>query len=343
MKAAVLTQHKHIEIQNLSIPKLEPGECLIKPTYTGICGSDLHIYEGHHPTARLPLVQGHEFMGVIEAMNPAEETAFQVGDRVVAQPLISCGQCEACLNGHAHVCRNLQVLGVHANGSFAEYFKVSLAKTIKVSAGLPDKLAALTEPFAVGFHVMQRGGLQVGDTALVIGAGPIGLIVAMVAKIAGASEVILTEINPDRVAMAEGFGFKVANPKEVEAEKTLLDMTAGAGFDVVFEVSGSQAGLSLAPLVCKIRGMLVPVGFTSQTPSFDILQIILKELHITGSRVYTLEDYKRTVKMLENIVQTQQFDLNQLITGTCDLEDIEQALHDIGAGKSLGKVLVKTA
>jgi threonine dehydrogenase-like Zn-dependent dehydrogenase len=194
MKAMVLTEWEKLELKDTPLPELAEDEALIKVKYAGICGSDVHIFTGHHPTAKAPVILGHEFVGTVMKINSRKSLKFKIGDRVVAEPLISCGVCEACLAGNGHVCKNLKLLGIHTDGAFAEYVKVSVAKIIPVADHLSDRVAALTEPFAVGFHVNQRADLKNGDTALVIGGGPIGLIVGMVAKVSGASKVIFSEI-----------------------------------------------------------------------------------------------------------------------------------------------------
>jgi len=340
MKAAVLTKWKNIEIQDIPIPEIDEGECLLKVTYAGVCGSDVHIYEGHNPIAATPLVPGHEFAGVVAKINSSESVDISVGDRVVAQPLISCHKCEACQEGQWHVCRNLKVLGVNMNGGFAEYMRVPIAKVIRVGDALHNKYAALTEPFAVGFHVNQRGGIRNGDSALVIGGGPIGLMTGMVAKISGATQVIFSEINPDRLKFIQTFGFTAINPLQEDPIPRLNALTEGAGIDVVFETSGVQAGVSLAVEACKIRGAIVMVGFPAQKPGFDVTQLILKELMVVGSRVYTLSDFKKTAKMLENIVTNHLFDLDQLISDIRSLDDLEATLHTMKKGENLAKILI---
>lgn len=341
MKAAVLTEWEKIEYKEVPKPQINEGECLVRVAYAGICGSDLHIYNGHHPTAKAPVILGHEFVGVIEALKTSQPTTFKIGDRVVVEPLISCNACEACREGNWHVCRTLKLLGIHTDGAFAEYVKVDLKKVIKISDRLSDRVAALTEPFAVGFHVNQRAGLKNGDNVLVIGGGPIGLIVGMVAKIGGAAQVIFSEINPARIKQIESFGFTTINPTQNGAMETLNQLTDNAGFDVVFEASGSQPGLSFAVQACKIRGTVVLVGFPAKEPECDNLKVIFKELKLVGTRVYTFTDFQKTTKMLENIVQQKLFDLEKLISDTYELKDLEQALLVMKAGGNLGKILVK--
>ncbi|NOU85607.1 alcohol dehydrogenase catalytic domain-containing protein [Paenibacillus sp. LMG 31460] len=342
MKAAVLTNWENIEIQDVPVPELGEEECLIKVRYAGICGTDLHIYEGHHPTAKTPVTMGHEFVGTIEQINTKRETSFKIGDRVVVEPLISCGTCEACKEGNWHVCRSLKLLGIHTNGGFAEYLKASLAKVIKVDDALSDRLAAMTEPFAVGFHVNRRAGVKNGDRVLVIGGGPIGLIVGLVAREGGASQVVFSEIKPARVEQIHSFGFRdVINPAVEDGVKRANDLTAEEGFDIVIEVSGSQAGILFATQACRIRGTVVFVGFPGKLPQLNILQGIFKELTMMGSRVYTFGDFQKTVKMLGNMAASNTCDLEKLITDICPLEQLETSIQSMKAGKNNGKILIE--
>jgi 2-desacetyl-2-hydroxyethyl bacteriochlorophyllide A dehydrogenase len=341
MKAAVLTDWKCIEMRDVPIPELGPEECLIKVQYAGICGSDLHIYEGHHPTARKPLIPGHEFVGTIESIRTDREIGLAPGDRVVVEPLISCRKCEACREGNWHVCRKLGLLGIHTSGGFAEYVKAPVDKTILVNPNLPDKLAALTEPFAVGFHVTSRAGVRNGDRVLIIGGGPIGLIAGIVARECGASLVAFSEINEARIGRIRELGFEHAmNPAKEDVAARTAEWTGDEGFDIVIEVSGSQPGLLLATQACRIRGTVVLVGFPGQVPQMNVLQGIFKELTIVGSRVYTFEDFRKTVRLLERMAAERRYDLELLISGTCPLEGLEAALKSMKDGTALGKIMI---
>jgi 2-desacetyl-2-hydroxyethyl bacteriochlorophyllide A dehydrogenase len=343
MKAMVLTEWEQLRPQDAPMPELGEDEALIKVKYAGICGSDVHIFGGHHPTAKAPVILGHEFVGTVVKINSRKSLKFTLGDRVVAEPLISCGVCEACAAGNWHVCKNLKLLGIHTDGAFAEYVKVSVAKIIPVADHLSDQAAALTEPFAVGFHVNQRADLKNGDTALVIGGGPIGLIVGMVAQISGAAQVVFSEINTARIKQIEAFGFTAINPAGEDAAEKIKALTGNEGFDVVFEVSGSQAGILLATQACKIRGKIVPVGFPGKRPEVELLQVIFKENTVIGSRVYTFQHFKNTVRMLENIVANRTFDVEKLIGGVFKLEELQKGIMMMEEGKNIGKLLIEVA
>ena len=338
MKAAVTTQWNRIEIQDIPQPHAGPGECLIRPKLTGICGSDVHVYLGHHPTAKAPVVQGHEFVGIVERIGDGPDPGFAVGDRVVVEPLISCGRCEACRVGNWHVCRRLNLLGIHANGAFAESVRVACQKVIKVPPGLSDRIAALAEPFAVGVHVCRRAEIRVGDNVLVIGAGPIGLIRGMVAKTAGAA-VAFCEVQAERIEQARGLGFAVIDGNQ-EPAVAVAAATNGEGYDVVLEASGSQPGVLLAAEVCRIRGRIVQVGFFGKRPEADLMKVIFKELTLVGSRVYSLEDFRCTLPVLARMVEQKTFDIDRMICDTCALDGLEASIGRMMRGEARGKILV---
>jgi 2-desacetyl-2-hydroxyethyl bacteriochlorophyllide A dehydrogenase len=338
MKAAVTTQWETIEIKDVPTPQLGPGQILIRPRLAGVCGSDVHIYLGHHPTAQAPIIQGHEFVGTVETVGPDTPADLQVGDRVVVEPLISCGRCEACRQGHRHVCRDLGLLGIHRDGAFAELVTVDAAKVLRVPDALDDRLAALAEPFAVGVHVTARGGLRATDKALVMGAGPIGLIIAMTARMAGA-EVAIADISPARVQQARSMGLTACRAEQLQ--RIHRDMTDSEGFDVIFEASGAAAAVAQTPELCRIRGTIVGVGFVSPPPTFDVRALIFKELHLVGSRVYSLEDFRRSLSMIRRIVETDAFDLSAMIAETCHLGELGSAIDRMHRGECDGKILIE--
>lgn len=341
MRVVVTTQWGQMIVKQAAVPEPGPGQVRIRTRLAGICGSDLHIFQGHHPTARPPIVQGHELVGTIESIGPDVETALEIGARVVIEPLISCGLCEACRRGYVHVCRRLRLLGVHENGAFGEYFIAPASKLIAPPDHLDDEWAVFTEPFAVGVHVCGRARLEPGVRALVVGAGPIGLIVAMVAQTAGADAVI-AEISDTRLAMAEELGFTTIDVQQDAAEQA-ADLTDGDGFDVSFEASGAEPGLGLAIEATRVRGTVVQVGFFGKTPQAELMKVTLKELSLIGSRVYTHEDFRRTVRLLGRIADEGLIDLKKLIYDRTGLTGIQPSIHRMQAGEVTGKILVDPA
>ena len=339
MKAAVLKNWKELEIEEVEKPSLQPGECLIKVIYGGVCGSDVHIYNGHHATAKVPMVMCHEIAGEIAEIN-GEGSNLKVGDKVTVEPLLSCGECVACRNGNWHVCSNLKLLGIHVDGGFAEYVKVNIDKVVKLD-DIPMDIAVLTEPLAVGLHVVRRSELKVGQTALIVGGGPIGLIVALMAKLAGASRIVVSEGNKKRIKLAEEFGFDTINAFEDNMPEKVKEFTKGDGFDVVYEVTGSKAGVASALAACKIRGTVVHVGFSSGNYEYNHMPIIFKELKVIGCRVYSMQDFIDTVEVEKSIIKNNTFDLKKLISDVMTMEEIPKAVDMMTNGVNLSKIVIK--
>lgn len=339
MKAAVLKNWKNLSIEEVDKPELQPGECLIKVVYGGVCGSDVHIYNGHHATAKAPIIMCHEIVGEIAEINGTAKN-FKVGDKVTVEPLISCGECVACRNGNEHVCSSLKLLGIHVNGGFAEYVKANIDKVVKID-DIPMDIAVLTEPLAVGLHVVRRSEIKVGQTALIIGGGPIGMIVAMMAKMAGAAKIVISEGNKKRIALAEEFGFYTINAFEDNVQEKVKEYTNGDGFDVVYEVTGSKAGVASALAACKIRGTVVHVGFSSGSYEYNHMPIIFKELKVVGCRVYPMQDFIDTVEVEKSIIKNKTFDLKKLISDVMSLEEIPKAVDMMTNGVNLSKIVIK--
>ena len=336
MKAALLENWQKMDVKDISKPEIEEGEALIKMKYAGVCGSDITVYTGSHPTATVPIVIGHEILGTIEEIKGNSD--FKIGDRVTVEPLISCGECDACKGGYGHVCRSLKLLGIHENGGYAEYVKVSNKKLVKVPEQLSDELAALSEPFAVGYHVCTRSGIKKGETALVIGGGPIGIVVALSAQFFGA-KVVISEVNEKRLTVAKSLGIDTINPSKSDVKEKICELTSGVGADVVYEASGSKAGILTTTDVVKIRGVIVPMSLSGKPVEFCLGKVSFKELSVIGSRVYTFEHFKKGVAMLGEIAK--KTDLTPLISNILPLKESEKAIKMMLSGENAGKILIK--
>ena len=237
MKALVFNKPHEMVVTDMPKPEIGEGEALIAVKYCGICGTDVTVFNGGHATAKYPVIPGHEFVGELVEIKGAGSDMFKIGDRVCAQEVVSCGHCAACARGEDNVCENLQVIGVHTNGGFAEYVRVKANKMYKLPDNVDLKTAAIVEPLAVAVHDVRRSGLQVGETALVVGAGPIGLLVALVARCAGARKVVVSEAMPSRRAFAEKLGFPTVDPLSTDFTARMAELSE-RGFAVSFETGG---------------------------------------------------------------------------------------------------------
>lgn len=341
MKAAVLRDWQNIIVEDVEIPKLEEGHALIEVGLGGICGSDVHIYNGHNAIATRPVIQGHEFMGVLVDHRGPLPSGVSIGDRVVVHPLVSCGQCRPCLTGIEHVCENLIVIGVNRNGAFAQYVSVPTKKVLPVPDGLPDDVAVLTEPFAVGFHCLQRVGLNAGEAVLVTGGGPIGHYAALVARHLGARHVVVSEPIAGRRDVIQSFGLDTVDPSQADGLDIAREQSGGNGFEVVVETSGVDAGINFALDAAAVQGRIASLGFpTQQVASYNVTRTIIKELSFIGSRVYPLAEFRQTVSVLENMHQSGSVDFRKILGTPRDLEGLAHAIEDVEQGKENKKVTI---
>ncbi|WP_417243181.1 zinc-dependent alcohol dehydrogenase [Celeribacter sp.] len=312
------------------------GEVQIDVAYCGICGTDLHIYLGHMDgRVGFERTIGHEMSGVIAAVGEGV-TDLEAGQHIVVRPLDHCGDCPACNAGHEHICHKLKFIGIDSTGAFQQKWNVP-AHTVHV---LPEDLdlshAALIEPLAVACHDVARGKVQAGEDVLVIGGGPIGMLVAMVARDAGAN-VTISEINENRLKYASGMGFNVMNPKEVDVAKAIQDATGGKGADVVFEVSGTQPGVDLMTAAAATRGRIVMVAIHASKPTIDMFQFFWRELELIGARVYHPEDYEAAMALLAKGV----VDCDSFITDIQGLNDIQAAFEALTQNPNAMKSMIR--
>lgn len=338
MKAAVIKEMNRLQLQEAEIPDLNDGEALIKVKYCGICGSDLHVLKGKHPTAQFPVIPGHEFVGELADIKGHETSGFQIGDIVVAQPFFSCGHCEPCAKGSDNICRHLDFMGVHRNGAFAQYAKVLTRKMYKMPSDIDLRLAALTEPVAVAMHDVRTSGLKTGETALIIGGGPIGMLIAMVAEHAGARQIVISEISDSRRAFAEELGYQTVNPLSDQFDKELMKLTESKGFDVAFEVSGSKPGITAAVEYTANTGTVMIVGMSSEPYPVDLAKVFAKELKVIGVRIHSQYNFIGAVEMLKNGDFNHKF--IKLVSEIYPLAKVEEAFRYAQTPGDYFKILV---
>ena len=312
------------------------GEVQLKIAHCGICGTDLHIYHGAMDArVQMPLVMGHEMSGTVHKLG-AGVNDYSVGDPVVVMPLAPCGNCPACVAGHSHICHNLDFLGIDTPGAFQSYWTVP-AYTLHL---MPDHLSlkhgALIEPLAVACHDVRLAGVKAGDQVVVLGGGPIGMLVALVSHNAGA-EVLVSEINPYRVDLANQLGLDALNPTEVDLIKLVMQRTKGTGADIVFEVSGSQAGASVMTELLRTRGLAVVVAIFAQQPKIDLFRFFWRELRLQGVRVYESEDFSAAIELAAQ----GALPLDELITDIRPLQELQSGFEDMAKGGRIMKILLE--
>ncbi|MDR2746922.1 MAG: zinc-binding alcohol dehydrogenase family protein [Treponema sp.] len=287
MKTGVIEKPGTLAMMERDEPKLKnPGGALIKVTRVGICGSDIHIYHGKNPFAVYPRVWGHEFVGeVLETGGAVENT--RKGDRVVVEPIISCGTCYACRQGRGNVCEKLQVMGVHIDGGCQEYIVVPAAAVHVLPAGLPWEEAVLIEPFTIGAQAAYRANIRNGDLALILGAGTIGLTALTMAKLAGA-EVIAVDIVEHKLAYAKSRGAEhTINAARENVEERVKEISGGMMANVVVDAVCNKKSFEDAVQLCSAAGRVVELSFNEIPSEIAPLRIIKNEISVYGSRLQT--------------------------------------------------------
>jgi 2-desacetyl-2-hydroxyethyl bacteriochlorophyllide A dehydrogenase len=308
----------------------------IAVAYVGICGTDLHIKHGHMDgRVAIPGPIGHEMSGTIATVGDGV-TAFQVGDPVTVMPLEWCGDCPACLAGNQHVCQHLVFVGIDSAGAMQELWTVDQSIVVPLPQTLGLDRGALVEPVAVAVHDVRRARVTSSETVLVVGGGPIGLLIAMVARSKGA-DVLISEPNASRRAVAERLGLKTVDPVAGDVLELVESWTAGAGVDVAFEVSGAEVGLLTATHACRVRGRLLIVAIHSQPVPVDLFRVFWRELDLIGARVYEHEDFVEAVRLLAN----ERIPAGELISAVEPLKRTADAFAALEAGAETVKVLIE--
>jgi 2-desacetyl-2-hydroxyethyl bacteriochlorophyllide A dehydrogenase len=320
MPALVWEGGREVAVREVPRPSPEPGWTLVDVAYAGICGTDLHICAGEHPRARPGLVLGHELAGTVAS--PAE--GFELGEPVVVEPLLNCGVCRPCRDGQPHVCERLRLIGIDVAGGLAPQVAVPTERLVRLPAGSDLRLASFVEPLAVAVHAVRRSGLRLGESALVAGAGPIGLAVALAARLAGAQVAVVEPAEPRRRVAAE-LGFEA-----------LAAVDEGRpGFDVVFDSAAHPAVAAGVTSWAAIGGRIVVVG-TYGTPTPVHLQAVtFRELTLIGTRVYTRAD----VEAAASLISSGRFDPEPLITATVPLDEGPEALDRLRGGSEIKVVI----
>ncbi|MCC6340763.1 MAG: alcohol dehydrogenase catalytic domain-containing protein [Bryobacterales bacterium] len=336
MKAAYYAEKHSMRVGECR--PVEPGadQVQIQVSHCGICGTDLHIYHGHMDhRVRMPQVIGHEMSGVIHAVG-AGVTSWKPGDRVTVRPLDYCGECPACKAGHSHICQKLKFIGIDVPGAMQSLWTVPARTLHRLPDNLTLEQAALIEPIAVACHDVRMGEVKPGEYCVVLGGGPIGLLVALVAKAAGA-RVLISEINPFRLKLATELGIAAVNPREVNLPELVEQQTGTAGADVVFEVSGSAAAAGMMTKLPRTRGRIVMVAIHAQPPEVDLFRFFWRELRLTGARVYEAADFDQAIALAAR----NAFPLDRIITRTVPMEALNEAFHEMQGGGEVMKILVR--
>jgi L-iditol 2-dehydrogenase len=341
MIGAFLYGPKDLRLEEVEKPTIYEGEALIKVKAAGICGSDIHYYlEGKTAMfiPKHPFILGHEFSGIIEESTKEE---FKIGDRVVIEPQIPCFKCYYCRRGRYNLCNNLKFIGTaatfpHINGGFAEFCKVPIETLHRIPKDLKFEEAALAEPLSVAIHACRRGAIKVGEKVLILGAGPIGLFTLIVAKLSGASEILIVDNIDKRLKWAEEFGGYPINFNKSDVFKEVMELTNNEGIDLVFEASGSPKAIPVALKCVRKGGRIVLIG---NLPDEDVpsrlINIVIKEIDVRG-----IMRYANTFDAAIELLSKKFIPSSKIITHIFSLEEIHEAFNVAIKGEAL-KVIVK--
>lgn len=334
MKAAAYIGSGRFELLETAIPKPLPGEMLLEVSRVGICGTDVRIFQGHLQSRVGPRrILGHEAVSIVrESLAPGK---FQAGDRVAVEPTIFCGQCAACRRGFTHVCQSLRILGIDQDGAFQQFWTVPENRCHAVPESISDDQGAMIEPLAVAVHSVRSAVLHAGESAAVIGAGTIGLLIAILAQKAGANVTVL-EINPYRLELARLFHLRALNPEEPGVLQSIPDLTQRAGMNVIFEASGSAEGARMMTSLAAVRGRAILVGIHGEEVPTNLYQIFFRELSVQGVRAYASQDFTEAIRLLS----TKEIDLTRIISARYPIDQIQEALEAAASSSSVMKILL---
>lgn len=350
MKAARFYGPGDIRIDDIAEPAVQPGTVKVEVEWCGICGTDLHEYlEGPifapaagapHPLTgeTVPITLGHEFAGIVHEVG-AGVTDVHVGDRVVVEPYIICGRCDACQQGRYNVCATLGFVGLSGYGGGFSQFVVAERRWIHPLGDLGTDVGALIEPLAVAYHAVRLSGARPGHSALVFGAGPIGLVTTAALRAAGVEDIIVVEPADVRKAKAGPAGADhIIDPTTTDVLGEVMELTKGRGADVSFECAGIDQVLKSAIQSTRVGGTCVNVAIWGHEASVAMNDLVFREVNVLGSLAYA-GDHPATIEM----VASGKVDPYQFITGRIELDDIVKDGFDelINNKEENVKILVK--
>ena len=333
MRASYYHGNRTFRTGSAPMPVPGAGDALLRVRRVGICGTDLHIFQGHLDH-RVPIggIIGHETFAEIAAA-PAG-SGFAAGDRVVVEPVLFCGTCRACRMGATYLCYNLKVLGVDAPGGMQEYWTVPIDRILRVPDSLSDEDAPLVEPLSVATHDVRRANVKAGDSVVVFGGGPIGCLIALVCRHRGA-RVTVVELNPYRLELLRTLGLETI-AADTDVVRAVNDWTDGDGADVCFEVTGNPAAVRHITEVVRVWGTVSIIAIHAEPATVNLYPIFARELNVQGSRLYTRAAWEEAIAL----ASTGAVPLTPLISRRIPLDDLQKGMEEALGGGAVMKVVV---
>lgn len=301
MRALVWEAPRVMALRERAEPQAEPGTVVLKVAYAGICGSELSGYLGHSTLRVPPLVMGHEFAGHIVALGEgagARNPRLSEGLAVTANPLSSCGACELCARGMSHLCGSRRLIGAHLPGAYAEYVGVPAELVVPLLAGVSPRTGALTEPAAVGVRIGELAGPLAGQDALVLGAGPIGLLALQALRLRGAARVFIADLDPARLDMAADLGGEPLDPRTLDVARAVRAATGGYGVPVAVDAVGTARTRATCVSATRSGGTLILSGLHEESGVMPAAEIIRREIVVRGSFAYSPENFATALEYL---------------------------------------------
>jgi len=340
MRALRKTQAaKGLTLESVPVPEVGHGDALVRVKIASICGTDLHIYgwdRWSQGRIKPPVTLGHEFCGAVERVGD-EVTSVKPGDFVSAEMHVNCGHCHQCRLGEAHICPNVRVIGIDQDGAFAEFVRIPATNIWKLDPAIPERYAAILDPLGNAVHTVLAGPIA-GQTALVTGCGPIGLMSIAVAKACGSSTVFATETNAHRREMAKQMGADVViDPANEDTVKRILDTTGGTGVDVLLEMSGVPSAIQQGFKALRAGGRASLLGIPTENVPLDLVNdVIFKGATVQG--IYGRRMYQTWVQMTA-LLKAGRLNLEPLFGEKVELEKFEDAFAKLQNGMA-GKILI---
>jgi threonine 3-dehydrogenase len=330
---------KGLQLEEVPVPAIGPADVLVRVKATSICGTDLHIYgwdRWSQGRIKPPVTLGHEFSGYVERTGEGV-TAVKAGDFVSAEMHLNCGHCQQCRLGQAHICQNLRIIGIDIDGAFAEFVKIPATNIWKLDPAIPEHYGAILDPLGNAVHTVLAGPIA-GQTVLVTGCGPIGLMSVAVAKACGSSTVFATETNEHRRQLAREMGADYAlNPAAEDPVKKIREATGGTGVDALLEMSGNPKAIQQGFKALRAGGRASLLGIPTENVPLDLVEdVIFKGATVQG--IYGRRMYETWVQMTA-LLKAGRLNLQPLFGERLELENFEAAFAKLHSGLA-GKILM---
>lgn len=329
MRALVFERPWEMPLRQIEEPSPAAGEVLVAVRAAGVCGSDVHGFTGSTGRRKPGIIMGHEFTGTIARLGPGTQ-GWRVGERVVVQPLSTCGSCALCRAGRSNICEHRTLIGMSSHGAYAELVRVPQRQLFRLPERLSWEHGALVEPLAVALHAVNCTPFNLMDSVLVVGAGPIGLLTLLAARLKGAGTIIVTDRSRHRLALARRLGADLAiDVNEQDPAPAVLDATGGAGVHVALEAVGSSATVQQALALTRTGGHMTWIGNAAPEVSLNMQQVVTREITVRGAYGFGVEFGQALAAIGDG-----RMDMAPLVERVAPLEDGTRLFHDLATGAS---------